>query len=295
MRILNDLYDIYGNLLAKKNTSITPATVRRIRELGEKHKQVRVPLKNTDIFTDFEKIFSDERYMVMFEPPVSKKDVCSIAGELMVENDLIFELTNMKNNLPYTYAHVLVVAALVIKLCLTYKNEKYDREIVTHCGFTHDIGKTRIPIAILNKKEPLTSEELALLKTHPTLGYLLLNYYLKSDRVDCSLASLEHHEKLDGTGYPKGIHKITKYTQLISPVDILDALMTKRPYRENTFSLRTALDYLVREANNNRLNKDIVLTLISFARKDKPDIKTLKISAKARGTLPEEIAHEKYV
>lgn len=295
MRILSDLYDIYGNILARKNAPITPLAVKKIRDLGEKHKQVRVPLKNTDIFTDFERSFWDERYKTMFEPPISKEDVCDVAGQLMIENDLIFELSNMKNNLPYTYTHVLIVAALVIKLCLTFKNNKYDREIVSHCGFTHDIGKTRIPIAILNKKEKLSQQEMALLQTHPVLGYLLLNYYLKSDRVDCSLASLEHHEKLDGTGYPKGIHKITKYTQLISPVDILDALMTKRPYRENIFSLRSALDYLVLESEKGKLNKEVVLTLISYARKDKPDIKSLKISTKARGPLPEYIANEKYV
>jgi len=295
MHILSDLYDIYGAILAKKGQEITPAVVKKIRRMGERHKQVRVPLRNTDIFTDFENILEDNRYATIFKPPVSKKQLCAVAGKLKIENDLIFELNNMKNNLPYTYNHVLIVSAFAIKLSITLKKNKYDEEVVSHCGFTHDIGKTRIPIAILNKQEKLTAEEFALLKTHPTLGYLLLNYYLKSDRVDCSLAGLEHHERLDGSGYPKGIRKITKYTQLISPVDIMDALMTKRPYRQKSFSLRASLDYLVREAGLKRLNREVALALISYARKTKPDFDKVKISTKFREELPEELAHEKYL
>ena len=294
MRLANDLYTIYGDLLIKKDREITAAVVNKIRQMGRRHKQVRVPLKNTGIFKDFEDVFDDKRYSIVFRKPVSKKEVCDIAGRLKIENDLIFELSNMKSNLPYTYRHVLILAAFVIKLSLSLKKNNYNEEIISHCGFTHDLGKTRIPIAILEKAKPLTKNEIAVIKTHPAIGYLLLNYYLKSDRIQCSLASLEHHEKLDGSGYPKGIKKISKYTQLISPVDIMDALMTKRPYRKADFSLRASLDYLVQEVRRGRLNEEIVLTLISYARKTKPDINSMKISKIIREKLPEELSHEKY-
>ncbi|MCM8761570.1 MAG: HD domain-containing protein, partial [Candidatus Omnitrophica bacterium] len=179
MRLFNDLYTIYGDLLVKKDIEITPGAVRKIRLLGEKHKQVRIPLKNTDIFTDFVNIFKDSRYRTMLAPPVSKKEICAIAANLKIENDLVFEMARMKKNLPYTYNHVLRVAAFTIKLSITYHPKEYDKEIIAHCGFTHDIGKTRIPTEILNKKERLTALERAIIETHPTIGYLLLNYYLK--------------------------------------------------------------------------------------------------------------------
>jgi len=291
---MHDLYTIYGDLLVKKDQEITPIIVKKIREMGKKHKQVRVPIKNTDIFTDFENVFNDKRYMTMFKPPISKSQICDIAGKLMIENDLIFELSNMKRNLPYTYNHVLIVAAFAIKLALLYKSKNYNKELVSHCGFTHDIGKTRIPIAILNKEEKLTKEERLIIETHPISGYLLLNYYLKRDRAECPLACLDHHERLDGSGYPNGIKRLSKYTQLISPVDIMDALMTKRPYRKKAFSLRPSLDHLLKEANMKRLNKEIVLTLISLARREKPDIYAMKISGEIREELPEELTHDKY-
>lgn len=294
MKLENDLYTIYGDLLAKKNTEITPLVIKNIRQMGAKHKQVRVDLKNTDIFTDFEKIFDDERYKIMLSPPISKSEILPVAGALKIENDLIFELSNMKKNLPYTYFHVLTVAAFTIKLSLTYPKGYYSREITSHCGFTHDIGKTRVPISILNKKEKLTENERHIIETHPLMGYLLLNYYLKSDRVECSLASLDHHERLDGSGYPKGIKSINKYTQLISPVDVMDALLAKRPYRAKSFSLRATLDYLLKEASEKKLNKEVVLKLISFARKAKPDIRSMKVSSEIREKLPEEMTHDKY-
>ena len=168
-------------------------------------------------------------------------------------------------------------------------------EIICHCGFTHDIGKTRIPISILNKKEKLTAEEVAIIKTHPVIGYLLLNYYLKADRDECALTSLDHHEKLDGTGYPRAIKSLNKYTQLIIPVDILDALLTKRPYRGQAFTLRASLDNLLIEAKAGRISKDVVNALVSFARKDKPDFRSIKIAERPRNDLPEELSHEKYL
>lgn len=294
MHILNDLHTVYGDLLAKKDSEITPLLIKKIRTMGEKHRQVRVELKNTDVFTDFEEVFDDNRYATMFKPPITKKEICDIAGRLMIENDLIFELNNMKRNLPYTYRHVLLVAAFSIKLSRLYKPRSFDDEITSHCGFTHDIGKTRIPISILNKTEKLTKAEREIIETHPIMGYLLLNYYLKEDRIICSLASLDHHERLDGSGYPNGIKRINKYTQLISAVDVMDALMAKRPYRLEPFSLRATLDYLLKESDAGRLSKDIVLTLISIARKEKPSIRAMKISRELREKLPEEMTHDKF-
>lgn len=294
MRLTNDLYTIYGELLMKKDREITPAAVRKIRRMGEGHKQPRVALRNTDIFTDFQTVFSDQRYKIMLAPPVSKKEICAVAGSLKFENDLVTELAVMKMKLPYTYNHVLRVAAFAIKLSLTYKPKEFDRESIAHCGFTHDLGKTRISPRILNKKDPLTQEERSILETHPTVGYLLLNYYLKQDRIDCSLASLEHHERPDGSGYPNGIRKIRKYARLISPVDVMDALMTQRPYRKKVFSLRATLDYLLKEADAKRFEKGVVWSLISYARKAKPDIRSMKIARQRREELPEELFYEKY-
>jgi len=287
MYLQNDLYTIYGEVLVKKDVEITPGVVKRIREMGKRHKDTTILLKNTAIFSDFRKVFGGSKYANMLNSPAFKDKICEIAGKLEIENDLIFELGTMKSNLPYTYDHVLAVAALATRVALAERSKKYDEVTTLRCGFTHDIGKTRVPISILNKADKLTEKEKSIIQTHPLAGYLMLEYYLKKDRTACSLANLNHHERLDGSGYPKGTRRVDKYAQLISIVDILDALITKRPYRCKAFTLRASLDYLLMQADMGKFDMDLVRSFISLARKDKPDIKTMHISREIREVLPD--------
>jgi len=294
MYLYKDLHSIFGELLVEEGVEITPETINRVRSLGDSHKEVLVQVSNTDIFKDFKSALHDKRYSTMFDPPVSREQIYDVGGSIKLENDLIFELNNIKGNLPYTYHHIMIVTALSIKLALLRMDSAYDINTIAHCGFTHDIGKTRIPIALLNKTERLTKEERVVIESHTIVGYLLLNYYLKSDRDSCSMAHLAHHEKLDGSGYPNGTARVDKYSQLLSIVDILDALYAERPYRRKSFSLRASLDYLLYESLAGRLNKDIALTLIAIARKTKPDIGAIKVSTVPREALPEEMTHDQF-
>lgn len=294
MKLSCDLYTHDGKLLLRKGVVISPSLIARLRKEGDAHREKKIPIKRTFIFRDFKKVFSDPRYATIFKPPVSKAQICATAGRVKMESDLISELAMMKKSLPYTYEHVLIVEALSIKMALVCRPGKYNRKMVAHCGFTHDIGKMRIPIDILNRKRKLTEEERSIIETHAVLGYLLLNYYLKSDRSECALASLSHHERSDGTGYPRGIRKIRRYTRLISVIDVLDALMAKRPYRKEAFSLRATLDYLTKQARDDKLDWNIVLMLIKYARKNRPDLNRMKLSLAFREPLPEELSHDKY-
>lgn len=294
MYLKSKLCDIHGRLLVESNREITPSVAERLRAIGKSRPSTQTLFKKAPQYKDFEAALNDSRYVTMFKPPVSKRDILSAVKNIDVEDDLLLELADMKRRLPYTYGHVLTVAAFVTKLSITYKAKNFRPETVFYCGFTHDIGKTRIPREILEKKERLTRREMAIIETHPVIGYLLSSYYLGKRLASCSRAGLEHHERLDGSGYPNGTKKLSIYTQLVSPIDIMDALMTKRPYRKGAYSMRSALDYLAEEARRNRLNKSVVLSLISYARKEKPDIKDMVISKKVRDPLPEELTHDRY-
>ena len=100
MHLLNDLYTIYGELLVKKDVEIRPIVVRKIRQKVARHKQAIVSLSHTDVFTDFEKVFDDRRYVNILKSPSVKKEVCGIAGSLQIENDVIFLTEEQgKNNI----------------------------------------------------------------------------------------------------------------------------------------------------------------------------------------------------
>jgi len=70
------------------------------------------------------------------------------------------------------------------------------------------------------------------LKIIRLIGYVLLHYYFGKDHKQYDFSSFQHHERLDGSGYPLGIKRLNKYSHLIGIVDILDALISERPYRK---------------------------------------------------------------
>lgn len=95
----------------------------------------------------------------------------------------------------------------------------------------HDIGKLTIPSSVMMKPSRLTPMEFDLVKNHPQEGYLLLENEKIDKRV--KLAALQHHERIDGSGYPKGLmdNHIDDFAQIVSIVDIYEAMISPRIYR----------------------------------------------------------------
>lgn len=156
--------------------------------------------------------------------------VCDVIND---SKDLSINLSKLKVSDEYTYKHsvdVGTMAAIIAKAL--GESDKFINDIAV-AGLLHDIGKEEIPLSILNKPAKLSFDEFELMKTHPVRGYRLL-----VDSTDISeeirQAILNHHENVDGTGYPRRLNsnKIGKMAQIIAIVDVYDALVTKRPYKE---------------------------------------------------------------
>jgi len=173
----------------------------------------------------------------------------SIADDLMKainDNDaLAVDISVLKISDEYTFKHsvdVATMAMIIAKKRQMSKQEVYDIGI---SGLLHDIGKSKIPNEILNKPGKLTEEEFAVMKQHPVLGYQILkeNQGL-SDMI--KLGVLQHHEKINGKGYPLGTEaaQISTFGKIISVVDIYDALVTERPYKPG-FSPRDAVEMIM--------------------------------------------------
>ncbi|MCE1205950.1 MAG: HD domain-containing protein [Spirochaetia bacterium] len=111
----------------------------------------------------------------------------------------------------------------------------------------HDIGKIGIPDSILRKNGPLTEEEWAIMKEHPSKAYGMLHRipYLRN----CLDIPLCHHEKWDGTGYPQGLkgEKIPLAARMFALIDVYDALTSDRPYRK-AWTKEKALEYIREQA-----------------------------------------------
>ena len=148
---------------------------------------------------------------------------------------------------PFTRRHSENVANLCCRIC---EYLRCRQSFTVHCtigGYLHDVGKMFIPLEILNKPARLTEEEYEVMKTHTTLGYKMC---MKDTKLrPYALAALDHHEALDGSGYPSGLTKkdIPYEAQIIRVADEYDALVTKRQYKTHVNISETLKD-LIKDA-----------------------------------------------
>ena len=114
-------------------------------------------------------------------------------------------------------------------------------------GLLHDVGKLAVPNEILQKPDALTDEEFDVIKRHPELGSELVRELGFSTQV--ARLVLDHHERLDSTGYPRGLGApdLDIETRILAVCDVFDALLSKRVYRE-AWRLEDALELISREA-----------------------------------------------
>ena len=144
-------------------------------------------------------------------------------------------LNQVRDSDEYTYSHCLNVAfiCLFISKWLNYNSEVMSS--VVQAGLLHDVGKCRIPGSILNKPASLSAEEYEYMKKHTIFGYRMLDG-LSDIQPSTALAALEHHEKVNGNGYPLGIksEKIHLYGKITAVADIYDAMTSNRVYHKKS-------------------------------------------------------------
>ncbi len=133
---------------------------------------------------------------------------------------------------PATSMHCERVAGYAVEIARELGLDSEAVEAVRLGAALHDVGKTRVPAAILHKAGRLTAEEFEIVKQHPAWGLEML------DTVECpatvrAMVGL-HHEKHDGTGYPDGLSgdEIPVAAAIICIADVYDALITRRSYRQ---------------------------------------------------------------
>lgn len=111
-------------------------------------------------------------------------------------------------------------------------------------GVIHDLGKIHIPSEILSKPGMISAPEFALIKTHPQVGYDIL----KTIEFPWPIAQIvyQHHERLDGSGYPLGItgDEMLIEAKIVSIADVVEAMISHRPYRP-ALGIETALDEIM--------------------------------------------------
>ena len=191
----------------------------------------------------------------------------------------------------YTYVHILMVFALSTLLARDLIPDDQDCLLLSATGPTHDMGKICVPLPILKKTTPLTRAEHAFIEHHSAAGFVLLGcYYQNSQHLACHVA-LNHHERGDGSGYPRGIFLKDPIVEIIVASDVYDALIRPRPYRSESYDCRTALEEITRMAEEGRIGWDVVKALIAHTRKVKSHYSEITVSTEKRGVPPSNNAY----
>jgi len=232
-----------GKLLLKPGLSLTKKNIKKLYKWRTSYVTVKVPRKIHPLQDNFLKTY--EKTLAQVAATFEK---ISIFGQVPIKEceelveDYIVLMTNVtgvitilhrvKSHNEYTFGHSLNVAIIAGTLGKWLGFTEKDLRTIILAGLLHDIGKMLIPLEILDKPGKLTTEEMKTMREHPNLGYGLVSNCNEISQ-EIKLGILQHHERQDGSGYPKGLkgEETHIYANIVAIADVYDAMSSKRVYR----------------------------------------------------------------
>ena len=229
---------------------------------------------------------SSPPYNLIFEGSDSIAEILDIMQNIKLIEPVLEMLDYFEQHDYFTYRHMLTVFALTILISKELMPDYRLKVSEAAYGPTHDFGKICVPLEILKKEQPLTWDELQQLRHHSQAGYVLLSYFLGDTESVTARVARDHHERRDFSGYPRGIALADRVVEIVAICDIYDALISKRPYRKESYDNRTALEILTEMADNGKIGWDMVKALVACNRRTKPKYYDTEVSLDKRGTQP---------
>lgn len=169
---------------------------------------------------------------------------------------------------PYTKGHSERVGNLSVELALFIGLPEKEQSLIRKAGIIHDIGKIGIGEGVLHKQEPLSEEELQLIRQHPIIGE---NICKPLYSIQAILPAIRHHhERWDGRGYPDGLRgdEIPLMAKILGIADSLDAIMSERPYRRPA-SMEEALRKMEMERFSGQWDSWLVERFVEMMKKER--------------------------
>ncbi|QJC53096.1 HD-GYP domain-containing protein [Paenibacillus albicereus] len=156
-----------------------------------------------------------------------------VIDDLSAHKESVVMLMNMASVDNYLYQHSFNVCVYTTMLGIHHGYSRDELTVLGMGALLHDVGKTMVPVELLKKPGMLTREEFDEMKRHTEYGYELLRHEAGVPAA-AALCALQHHERLDGSGYPFGLKggEIHEFSKWIGMVDSYDAMTTNRIYRE---------------------------------------------------------------
>ncbi|MGN7477755.1 HD-GYP domain-containing protein [Solibacillus silvestris] len=256
--------DIYANTqypIIYKNTKVKPEHLRvfelfnlktilvyndvEMEELKTNEENAETPASPILLpkYTGFEKYYNDaiaqlKKEFVNWEAG-GKIDLTKVRGmiiplmeKVLEDRSYIFDLNSYSNPKDYLYHHCIATGLIAAVMAKKLGFERGDTIQLAIAGTLADSGMSRIPTRIREKKNALTEAEFMEVRKHPYYSYMLIKN-VPAIKDIMKVAIYQHHERLDGSGYPKGdrIGSISNFAQIIAVADVFHAMTSERLYR----------------------------------------------------------------
>ncbi len=282
------VFSMDGRELVPEGTVLSDEFLRGFTDSSRGDPPREIPLLEFGtVREDLSAYMRQDVYRHIFGEPHEAGELLFFMEQIRLPLPVFDILRYFREHDPYTYRHVLIVSALT---CLFAGGlSEYFRDIALEpsAGPLHDLGKVSVPLAIMKKTKPLRRTERAFLEHHTMAGYVLLGYYLRDAGMFPCVVARDHHERRDGSGYPRGIRLDDRMVEIVVVCDVYDALLSPRPYRMNPFDNRTAIEVITAMAEEGKIRWEIVRFLVSRNRRGRPPMERCPVSAEKRGKPPE--------
>jgi putative nucleotidyltransferase with HDIG domain len=214
----------------------------QMQEVAQGERQL-APVPAEDELRRARKIYQQSKnaVMSMFQEARMGKALNGVSAERMVQEiadsvsrnlGAMISLARLKTADNYTYMHSVAVCAMMIALARQLGLDEAQTRSAGVAGLLHDVGKMAMPMNVLNKPGKLTDAEFNVIRSHPELGHKMLLAGENIDPIALDVC-LHHHEKVDGTGYPKQLRgeQISLFAKMGAVCDVYDAITSNRPYK----------------------------------------------------------------
>ena len=209
------------------------AGIREIQHVFNKQLKYNIRINNPKKFKEIivnilEETFSEPRSGSI---EGLQETVDTLVSDFVNQTDVIKNLLLIADKDYTTVLHSINVMALALSYASYCNYSMAQKRVLGLCALLHDVGKTKINTDLLTAPRKLTDEEFKEIQQHSVHGYRILAN-CKFENSEIKLAALQHHEKLDGTGYPHGGRHLSEISQIIGLIDSYEALTNNdRPYR----------------------------------------------------------------
>lgn len=167
----------------------------------------------------------------------------ALVSEVTGDAGTISALTHLRRCDDYTVEHSVDVAILMVAIAQVLGLPESELNAVAVAGLSHDVGKQRVPMAILQKAGRPTPAEFVELRRHPEHGFEILSQCAQLHEA-VPLVALQHHERIDGSGYPAGLclDEIHPFSRIAAVADSFDAMTADRIYRKGCTARHAVLE-----------------------------------------------------